>query len=234
MREYPFTRLSGWVSTRRLTGRGRGSSALFCLVFLAVALFGPPDLRSQTYQRRSSRLQRGAVDLTQAQEPKYRPDRILVRFRPTASRSAMLALHGQVGTKVQSEPRIVDRLQVVQLPAGLSVSDAVRSYRQNANVLYAEPDYLVKAFTTPDDPQFVTQWSMHNTGQNGGTPGADIHATQAWDITTGSSSVVVAVLDTGVDYTHPDLAANIWTASPADPQSDSRSPCPYVPFTMTL
>src|SRR5262249_48878129 len=58
---------------------------------------------------------------------------------------------------------------------------------------------------------FSSLWGLHNTGQTGGTPDADIDAPEAWDVTTGSSSVVVAVIDTGVDYTHPDLAANIWT-----------------------
>ena len=57
---------------------------------------------------------------------------------------------------------------------------------------------------------FPDQWSFHNTGQTGGTPGADINAPAAWDISTGSNSVVVAVIDTGVLYTHSDLSANIW------------------------
>ena len=63
----------------------------------------------------------------------------------------------------------------------------------------------------PNDAQFSQQWALDNTGQNGGTPGDDIDATQAWNITTGSRNVVVAVIDSGVDYTDPDLAANIWT-----------------------
>ena len=54
-------------------------------------------------------------------------------------------------------------------------------------------------------------WGLNNTGQTGGTPGADIDAERAWNVSTGSSDVMVAVIDTGVDYTHPDLAANIWT-----------------------
>jgi subtilisin family serine protease/subtilisin-like proprotein convertase family protein len=62
----------------------------------------------------------------------------------------------------------------------------------------------------PNDPQFSTQYALQNTGQNGGTPGADIHAAEAWSVTTGSRAVSVAVTDTGIDYNHPDLYQNIW------------------------
>ena len=54
-------------------------------------------------------------------------------------------------------------------------------------------------------------WGLHNTGQIGGTPDADIDAPEAWDTATGSADVVVSVIDTGVDYNHEDLAANMWT-----------------------
>ncbi len=67
------------------------------------------------------------------------------------------------------------------------------------------------AATIPDDPRYTEQWDMDNTGQSSGTPDADIDAPEAWDITTGSSSIVVGVIDTGVNYLHPDLAANMWT-----------------------
>src|SRR5262249_42637679 len=64
----------------------------------------------------------------------------------------------------------------------------------------------------PDDPLFVngTLWGLQNTGQGGGVPGVDIAATAAWDLTTGSRDVVVLVIDSVIDYTHPDLATNIW------------------------
>jgi len=148
-----------------------------------------------------------------SQAPKYREDRVLVRFRSGTSTFAMSEAHRAAQGEVVRKFSSIPRLQLVKLAAGVSVHQALSQYRQDPNVLYAEPDYIVRAFTAPNDPQFPAQWSLNNTGQDGGTPGADISALQAWTLTTGSSSVVVGVLDTGVDYTHPDLAANIWTAS---------------------
>jgi subtilisin family serine protease len=72
---------------------------------------------------------------------------------------------------------------------------------------------------TPNNPSFGSQWDLQNTGQSGGTPGADIHATQAWAVTTGSAATVVAVIDTGVDYNHPDLYQNIWINQAEIPKS---------------
>jgi subtilisin family serine protease len=87
------------------------------------------------------------------------------------------------------------------------------------DVLYAEPNYIISIAGVPNDPRFSELWGMQNTGQAvgsiAGTYGADISATSAWDISTGARSNVVAVVDTGVDYNHPDLAANIWAAPSA-------------------
>jgi hypothetical protein len=124
----------------------------------------------------------------------------------------MQAAHAAAGFQVLSDVSVVDRLQVVRLAPGTNIHDAIRMYRNNPSVLYAEPDYIVHVTGVPNDPFFSTQWNMQNNGQNGGTVGADIHATQAWNITTGSAGVVVAVLDTGVDYNHADLASNVWSA----------------------
>ncbi|HEV8292291.1 MAG TPA: S8 family peptidase, partial [Tepidisphaeraceae bacterium] len=76
---------------------------------------------------------------------------------------------------------------------------------------YLEPNFLLQAATIPNDPSFPNQEDFNNTGQNGGTPDADIDAPEAWNLTTGSPDVVVGVIDSGIDYTHADLAANIWT-----------------------
>ena len=78
-------------------------------------------------------------------------------------------------------------------------------------VKYFEPNFTARLAQFPNDPSFPLLWGLHNTGQWNGTIDADIDAPEAWDLATGSANIVVGVIDTGVDYTHPDLAANIWT-----------------------
>ena len=94
------------------------------------------------------------------------------------------------------------------------VSTALAELQQDPRVRYAEPNYVISADALPNDPAFGNDWGLNNTGQaiNGaaGTPDADIDAPEAWNVTTGSPNVTVAVIDTGVDWTHPDLSSQIW------------------------
>ncbi len=147
--------------------------------------------------------------------PKYRPGTLLVRFKAKASVQQVAIAHAAAQAQVVRKYHVVPNLHRVRLAEGMSVMRALRAYRQNSAVQYAEPDFAVQAVgVNPNDPSYVdgTQWALHNTGQNGGTAGADIDAPDAWSITTGSSSVVVGDIDTGIDYNHPDLAANVWSA----------------------
>jgi subtilisin family serine protease len=101
------------------------------------------------------------------------------------------------------------RIAVMRAPVG-GESRAAAALRLRPDVAEADPDYIRHAAATPNDPGFPDEWALLNTGQSGGTAGADIHAPDAWNLTTGSSSVIVAVADTGVDDSHTDLAANMW------------------------
>ena len=147
---------------------------------------------------------------------KYAPGQLLVRFRSGISKQAAEAEHGLVRAEVVREFRIVENLQLVRLPAGMSVKEGERYYRARPHVLYAEPNYVRQAVQTPltpNDPQYSMMWNLHNTGQSGGTAGADIHAPEAWGLVTGDSNVVVAVNDSGIDYNHVDLVANVWSST---------------------
>ena len=155
-------------------------------------------------------------------KPQYVSNQLLVRFRPTASATASVRAHRLAGAKLKASYPIVPGLQLVQLQPGTDFNQALNSYRTDPNVLYAEPNYIRQPLdSTPNDIYFTDLWNMHNTGQkisfpyptndaSNGTPGDDIHALEAWGITTGSSNVVIGLIDTGVDYNHEDLAANMY------------------------
>jgi subtilisin family serine protease len=103
---------------------------------------------------------------------------------------------------------------LVRLDGRLSVEQAVAQAEADPRVEYAEPNYLYELHDTrPNDPRFGDEWGLMNPvfSLSGGATPADIGATRAWDITIGSSDLVVAIIDTGVDISHEDLAANIWT-----------------------
>jgi subtilisin family serine protease len=102
----------------------------------------------------------------------------------------------------------------VRLAQGMSMEEALEAYQNDPDVEYAEPNYVRRvSLSFPDDPDFGRLWGLDNTGQTGGSLDADINAPEAWDTHTGSKDVVVAVLDTGVDWNHEDLTDNIWASS---------------------
>jgi hypothetical protein len=127
---------------------------------------------------------------------------------------------------VVSKAEVVDRFDeidadLVELKEGNNPEAALQTYRLNPHVKAVEPNSLRRPHgVTPNDPEFPNQWSLLNTGQTvSGDPGildADMDASEptgsaGWDVSTGSSSTIVAIVDTGIQITHPDLAANIWT-----------------------
>ncbi|MFM8414526.1 MAG: S8 family serine peptidase [Planctomycetota bacterium] len=93
---------------------------------------------------------------------------------------------------------------------GAGVADVRGWAAANPAVAYVEPDFAIAPRVFPRDASFGSLWGLHNTGQSGGLVDADIDAPEAWRTTTGSRGVVIAVIDSGVDSTHPDLAANAW------------------------
>ena len=141
--------------------------------------------------------------------PAFVPGELIVKFKPSAGNLDRSLARNNLGAREKRSFR--SQAEVWSLRSGARVDDAIRQLKARSDVEYAEPNYIWTANVVPNDPLMPDLWGMNNTGQTGGTADADIDADMAWDVSTGSHNVVVAVIDTGVDYNHPDLAANIWT-----------------------
>lgn len=109
----------------------------------------------------------------------------------------------------------------VLVDSSYRVQDVIAELEEDPNVEYVERNYYIDIKKTPNDPNFSKQYGLRNTGQWLGTKDADVKALKAWDLTTGSRNVLVAVIDTGVDYRHPDLIKNYWV-NPGESGTDSR------------
>jgi subtilisin family serine protease len=139
----------------------------------------------------------------------YSSNRLIVRFADEVSseeRGRLLAKYE--GAFVHDLPLINGA--TIDVSGAGDLLSAAATWNADPLVVYAEPDYRVYSQAIPDDTSFEQLWGLHNTGQSGGTIDADIDAPEAWDILTGSRSVVVASVDGGVDYTHVDLKDNMW------------------------
>jgi uncharacterized repeat protein (TIGR02543 family) len=155
------------------------------------------------------------------------PTRILAKYKTDNVTKSALAPLRQLGSKLDRKYRLVPGLVVLdttntvrrtkfsvqEQPALASaLLQRIQALKASGLFEYVEPDYVRHADLAPTDQAFTdgTLWDLRNYGQRGGTPGVDISATNAWDLTTGLANVLVAVIDTGIRYTHYDLTNQIW------------------------
>lgn len=147
--------------------------------------------------------------------PGYAQGEVLVIFKEGVKSIVADGIASSISAKVEKTYQAISRING-QLHAHLksrsrTIMEMVRELEKHPDVTAVSPNYRMRIdAVTPNDPQYPNLWGMNNTGQTGGTPGIDINAPDAWQVHTGSSDVIVAVIDTGIDYNHPDLAANMW------------------------
>ena len=172
-------------------------------IFMFLSCVSAADSNSSEYNNFSFNQSLNVTDSSNSTN--YQQNEILVRFNTSVSNSNLSEIsrkaHQQVGSTVLKEFSEVNGLQLVRIPENMSLSEALGIYRQNENVIYAEPNYICKNQLSPDDPYYQEnfQWGLNR-----------INAASAWNLTTGSNNVIIAVVDSGIDINHPDIKGNLW------------------------
>jgi subtilisin family serine protease len=153
----------------------------------------------------------GAVSASAHPGPRsYAPHELIVRFERGSTRAERNHVLAEIGARVLQRSTRPGLLRV-RLGARASVERTAAELARRPEVARAQPNHLYSIANAPNDPQYLdnTLWGLNK-----------IHAPEAWDLTTGNPALTVAVVDTGVDYTHPDLAANVWM-NPGEVGGDS-------------
>lgn len=150
--------------------------------------------------------------------PRYVPGQIIIKFKSSALKTDQRALSTDLNATVKQRFESIGA-ELWEI-GDIAVLDAVEQYRNDPRVVFVEPNYIVHTNDLfPNDPRFSELWGLHNTAQTGGVADADVDAPEAWSLGTGGT-VLVGVIDTGVDWHHTELAANIYTNPGEIPDND--------------
>ncbi len=143
------------------------------------------------------------------------PGEYVVRLKKNVNKFNTMQLSQSLKASVKSSIPAMN-IVTVSRPVFETTDSAVRSLAMNSMVEIVEPNYIYRASRMPNDPMLGQLWGFHNIGQvdsenRQGVVGVDVGIEKAWDVETGSKNMIVAVIDTGIDFNHPDLADNLWT-----------------------
>lgn len=195
-----------------------------------AAIFGQIDRwRSSLKEFRTKPVQTVQKPKTAARSQNEAEAEVLVRFKSHVSLTEKRKIAGRLNDRIDDRLELVRGLVAIDDLDNAGVDRIVAEYSALTEyVEYVEPNFQINAdlpefrevspraarddpgSSAPNDPHFSDQWALSNSGQNGGKANADVAALKAWQKNRGSEDVVVAVLDTGVDYTHSDLISNMW------------------------
>ena len=167
------------------------------------------------------------AQLRMGKRDRFVPGEVIVKYKESASGSVRLqALKSHSAVKIGQPAK---HFEQVRIREGQSVAEAMSELSRDPGIESVQPNFIYRTFALPNDPQLGQQWGLKNTGQtitlaagktstnNPGTAGADISAEAAWSIRTDCSAVVIAIIDSGINYRHEDLAGNMWDGGAAYP-----------------
>lgn len=180
-------------------------SSLVSPYFVLVAANGPKPIRvNLPLKRPKNKPRENGSQQPAATKKKYRDGEVLVRFKAGTSEAEIEVLVQSLAAQRLGGLRGYSGVEKLRLPSGLDPVAACDALREKKEIAFAEPNLLISADSRiPNDPRFSEQWALSNNGR-------DIGATAAWDRTTGSTKTIIAIIDSGIDFSHPDLANNQW------------------------
>jgi subtilisin family serine protease len=187
-------------ASSRLGGASRAGRLALAIGLMALLAWPPATIAASTSETTS--------------EAATVPRELVVGFSEDSSALERRRVVTKAGAKIDEQIESLDGA-VLTVRGNRSPDDVIQRLDDSEAIEFVEPNYVLRASRLPNDLSLHRLWGLHNVGQLGGTPGADVSAAEAWDVITGGN-VSVAVLDTGIDYRHADLDGNIWT-NPADP-----------------
>ncbi|HSQ34567.1 MAG TPA: S8 family serine peptidase, partial [Candidatus Binatia bacterium] len=184
----------------------RTLAVLFIFIFITVLVFAGNPVGKIVVAGNSP----GKSQPTQP----YAPGEVLVKFKKGVTLESVNQIAAMSTMAIKKHFRVLSKMKgnefVLLKSPKASTLDMVNELLGNAAVEAVSPNYRNWLDATPNDTRYSELWGMHNTGQTGGTADAVFDAPEAWNSATGSTGTIVAVIDTGLDYQHPDLAANVW------------------------
>ena len=182
------------------------SGRILLLLALALALSVPTAAVAQLSEHTD--LQGESPTFGAPVDTEAVPEQIIVKFEENVSPTTKADVRRAEGLEKEKDLKLIGA--EVDKVKGRSVDDAIRDLNGHPEVEYAERDYIVHATDYANEPRFGELWGLNNTGQIGGVPNADINGLEASGVTQGDPNLVVAVIDTGVDFSHTDLSGRRW------------------------
>ena len=196
----------------------KGKKLIFAVILVPFFLFSCQSSRDSSFNQKNFILiSQGNTYSSRGMQ--YVSDQVLVKFKSSVTeemREAAIASYQSTTLKRISSINVYQ----LQVPEDVSVEEMIYLFEQNPDVEYAEPNYFRRlAQVTPDDPFFPDQYALYNPGgvfgppssPQSGTERADIKAREGWEETWGNDSVIIAILDTGADFNHPDLDGQLFS-----------------------
>ncbi|MFZ2053218.1 MAG: S8 family peptidase [Candidatus Aminicenantales bacterium] len=196
-------------------------AAILLLLGLFASAYGLQRVREERTRKRETPRDRkeirslnGGLPL-RLEGPRFVPDQVLVRFKPDLKTQLIEGTLSLYGTEtIKRIPQL--NIYQVRIPAGISVEEMTYALSRNPDVESAGPNYIARITVTPNDTLFRYQYALNNTGQDFGAPGsptgkakADIRATTGWEETNGDAATIIAIVDSGIDFDHPDIRNKI-------------------------